>query len=153
LPDGDTFYETGRVTEDIEMDDSPTFAPSIPEDGRQTPVKKRKVNHSSPESVQESPNSNYPSFASTSSPPTSHTSTIESSPVDGASSYDFIDVQPGQKRKLRSTRLQILSEERRKEREAAFAIVAQNVYGQLRDEGYILLIEDESSSEYLVTII
>jgi hypothetical protein len=62
-----------------------------------------------------------------------------------------MDVQPGQKRKLTTTRRQILSEARRKEREAAFAIVAQNVYGQLRDEGYVLLIEDESSSEYLVT--
>jgi hypothetical protein len=71
--------------------------------------------------------------------------------VDGESSYDYIDVQPGQKRKLTTTRLQILNEERRKEREVTFAIVAQNVYGQLRDEGYILLIEDESSSEYLVT--
>jgi hypothetical protein len=64
------------------------------------------------------------------------------------SGYDS-DVQPGQKRKLTSTRLRILRKAR-KEREAAFVNVAQNVYGQLRDEGYVLFIEDELSSEYLV---
>ena len=148
------------------MDGSPTLAPSIPdasngqtehsttEDGRQHPAKKRKVDHSPPYSVQESPSSKDPTLGPTSSadmtPPSSETSEIGSSPVD-ESSYDSIDVQPGQNRTLTTTRLQILSEARRKEREAAFAIVAQNVYGQLRDEGYILLIEDESSSEYLVT--
>jgi hypothetical protein len=145
------------------MDGSPTLAPSIPvasngqtehsttEYGRQHSAKKRKVDHSPAQSVQESPNSNDPTLGSPSSPPTSETSTIASSPADGGSSYDSMDVQPGQKRKPTTTRRQILSEARRKEREAAFAIVAQNVYGQLRDEGYVLLIEDESSSEYLVT--
>jgi hypothetical protein len=152
--------------EDIVMDGSPTLVPSIPvpsngesehsatEDYRQHPAKKRKVDHSPPDSVQESPNWKDPTLGSTSSadrtPPSSETSAIGSSPVD-ESSYDSIDVQPGQKRKLTTTRLQIISEARWKEREAAFAIVAQNVYGQLRDEGYILLIEDELSSEYLVT--
>ena len=32
--------------------------------------------------------------------------------------------------------------------EAALANVAQNVRGQLRAEGYVLLIEDESSSKF-----
>ena len=32
--------------------------------------------------------------------------------------------------------------------EAALANVAQNVHGQLRAEGYVLLIEDESSSKF-----
>ena len=167
MPHGNTFYDTGSAMEDIVMDGSPTLAPSIPvasngqtehstaEDGRQHPAKKRKVDHSPPHSVGESPNSKDPTLGSTSSadmtPPSSETSAIGSSPAGDESSYDSIDVQPGQKRKLTNTRLQMLSEARRKEREAAFAIVAQNVYGQLRDEGYILLIEDESSSEYLVT--
>jgi hypothetical protein len=34
--------------------------------------------------------------------------------------------------------------------EAALANVAQNVHGQLRDEGYALLIEDESSGKFSV---
>jgi hypothetical protein len=81
----------------------------------------------------------------TSSGQTEHSTTDDD---DDDSSYDS-DVQPGQKRKLTSTRLRILRKAR-KEREAAFANVAQNVYGQLRDGGYVLFIEDELSSEYLV---
>ena len=34
--------------------------------------------------------------------------------------------------------------------EAALANVAQNVHGQLRAEGYVLLIEDESSGKFSV---
>jgi hypothetical protein len=64
---------------------------------------------------------------------------------DGYSSYDS-DVRPGQKRKV-NTGLQALKKAR-KEREATFANVVQNVHAQIGDGGYVLFIENESSSEY-----
>lgn len=85
--------------------------------------------------------------SASSDPVTSNGQTEHSTTEDDDSSYDS-DAEPGQKRK-RSTRLRILNKAR-KEREAAFANVTRNVYGQLRDEGYVLFIEDELSSEYSV---
>lgn len=63
---------------------------------------------------------------------------------DGYHSYDS-DVQPGQKRKV-STELQA-HKKARKERESAFANVVRNVYAHIRDEGYVLFIENELSGE------
>lgn len=86
--------------------------------------------------------------SASSGPVTPKGQTEHSTTEDDDSSYDS-DVKPGQKRKLTSTRLRI-AKKARKEREAAFANVAQNVYGQLRHEGYVLFIEDELSGEYFV---
>jgi hypothetical protein len=86
--------------------------------------------------------------SASSEPVTSNGQTEHSTTDDDDSSYDS-DVQTGQKRKLTSNRLRILKKAR-KEREATFENVAQSVYGQLRDGGYVLFIEDELSCEYLV---
>jgi hypothetical protein len=86
--------------------------------------------------------------SASSEPVTSNGQTEHSTTDDDDSSYDS-DVQTGQKRKLTSTRLRILKRARR-EREATFENVAQNVYGQLRDGGYVLFIEDELCGEHLV---
>lgn len=122
---------------------------SITEDSRQHPAKRRKFDHSPAHSVQASPNLTPGSTTSTDRSSPTLNSTLGTPPADSESSYDSIDVQLGQKRKLTTTRLQTFSKAR-KERETAFASVAQNVYGQLRDEGYLLLIENEPSGELFI---